>query len=185
LADPTVVRNVCALQAAVNPVRGDIYLVYPDKSGVTNDNADVYFTVLPNGASTWTAPVRVNNPGDATTNDKDQWNPVIAVKPNGTQLFIGYYDRSADPSNTLIHAAGRVGTIDGNGNVTFGPRIQVSSASFPVEGVGDETADYDTAGADDSAFYYTWSDNRNRMLNNALQALANEANVRFSKIPSP
>jgi hypothetical protein len=127
--------------------------------------------------------VRVNNPGNTTVNDKDQWNPVIAVKPNGTQLFVGYYDRSADTNNTLIHAAGRVGTIDATGNVTFGARIQVSAASFPVEELGKEAADYDTAGADDTAFYYTWSDNRNRMFNNSI--LINESNIRFTKIPSP
>jgi hypothetical protein len=120
-------------------------------------------------------------PGNATTNERDQSNPVIAVKPNGTQLFVGYYDRSADPANTLIHSAGRIGTIDGNGNVTFGPRVQVSSANFPVDGAGDEAADYDTAAADDTAFYYTWSDNRNRMFNNTV--LVNEANVRFTKVP--
>jgi hypothetical protein len=40
-----------------------------------------------------------------------------------------------------IQAAGRIGTIDGTGNVTFGPRIQISSASFPVDGVGEEAAD--------------------------------------------
>jgi hypothetical protein len=127
----------------------------------------------------------VNNPGNTTSNDNDQWNPVIAVKPNGTQLFIGYYDRSADTNNTLINATGRVGAIDANGNVTFGPPIQISSGSFPVDGVGEEAADYDTAAADDSAFYYTWSDNRNRMLDGALQVLVNEANVRFTRIPSP
>jgi hypothetical protein len=130
--------------------------------------------------------LRVNNPGNSTP-DKDQWNPVIAVKPNGTQLFVGYYDRSADSNNTLIHAAGRIGTIDGSGNVTFGGRFQVSSASFPVvtEGglAGQSEADYDTATADDSAFYYAWSDNRNRMKQGT--SLRNEGNVRFSKIPSP
>jgi hypothetical protein len=140
--------------------------------------------MLPSGGSSWTAPVRVNNPGNTTTNDKDQWNPVIAVKPNGTQLFIGYYDRSADANNTLIHAVGKIGTIDGAGNVTFGPRLQVSSASFPVA-EPPWKADYDTAAADDTAFYFTWSDDRNRMLSGALQVLVNEANVRFTKIPSP
>ena len=177
-----MVRNVCSLQAAVNPDRGDIYLVYPDTNAPAGDKADIFFTMLPNGGSTWTSPVRVNNPGNSTP-DKDQWNPVIAVKPNGTQLFVGYYDRSADPSNTLIHAAGRIGSIDGSGAVTFGPRIQISPANFPMVDPITEAADYDTAAADDGAFYYTWSDNRNRMYNNAV--LINEANVRFTKIPSP
>jgi hypothetical protein len=47
---------------------------------------------------------------------------------------------------------------------------------------GQFEADYDTATADDSAFYYAWSDNRNRMKQGGLK---NEANVRLSKIPSP
>jgi hypothetical protein len=81
----------------------------------------------------------------------------------------------------LVHAAGRIGSIDGSGAVTFGARIQISSASFPMETV--EAAGYDTAAADDGAFYYTWSDNRNRMLQNSVQALVNEANVRFNQNP--
>jgi hypothetical protein len=176
-----VVRNICSLQAAANPIRGDVYVVYPDTNFVAGDKADIFFTMLPNGGSSWTAPVRVNSAGSSTA-DNDQWNPVIAVKPNGTQLFVGYYDRSADTNNTLIQAAGRIGTIDGTGNVTFGPRIQVSSAGYPVWQF-DEAADYDTAAADDTAFYYTWSDDRNRMYTGST--LVNEANVRFTKIPSP
>jgi hypothetical protein len=58
-------------------------------------------------AATCTTPVSANKPGDTTINESDQWNPVIAVQPNGSELFVGCYDRSADASkNTLIHPAG-------------------------------------------------------------------------------
>jgi hypothetical protein len=42
----------------------------------------------------------------------------------------------------------------------------------------------DTAMADNSAFYYAWSDNRNQMKVGVNQQ-RNEANVRFTKIPPP
>jgi hypothetical protein len=179
--DAPVVRNVCSLQAAASPVRaGEIYLVYPDQSAVGGDKADIFLRVLSNGA--WSQAVRVNNPGNTTTNNKDQWNPVVAVKPNGTELFVGYYDRSADGNNTLVHVAGRIGTIDQNGNVTFGTRIQISASSFTLGDPLNET-DYDTVAADNTGFYYSWTDDRNRMQQGGV--LLNENNVRFTKISSP
>ena len=37
---------------------------------------------------------------------------IIAVKPNGTQLFIGFYDRRLDSANSLIDTFGAVANID-------------------------------------------------------------------------
>ena len=41
---------------------------------------------------------------------------------------------------------------------------------------------FDTATADNSYFYYTWGDNRNRLSDFST---VNEENVRFTKISSP
>jgi len=37
----------------------------------------------------------------------DQWMPVLAVKPDGTQLFMAWYDRRNDTNNSLIDVYGR------------------------------------------------------------------------------
>jgi len=46
----------------------------------------------------WSAPVTVND--DGTTND--QWQPTLAVMPNGERLFVSFYDRRLDVGNSLI-----------------------------------------------------------------------------------
>lgn len=63
-----------------------------------NDKADVFFTRSTNRGTNWTSPLRVNT--DSTTND--QWMPVLAVKPDGTQLFMAWYDRRGDTNNSLM-----------------------------------------------------------------------------------
>src|SRR5262245_34963488 len=78
--------------AAVNPVNGDIYVTYSNKS-VGVDKADVFLVQSADGGVTWGAPVRVND--DATTTD--QWHPTLAVTPDGANLGIFYYSRQEDP----------------------------------------------------------------------------------------
>jgi hypothetical protein len=159
---------------AVNPVTGDLYVAYND-TPLNGDRADIYFTQSTDGGTTWSAPVTVNDDGTTT----DQWQPAIAVKPNGTQLFIGWYDRRNDPGNFFIDTFGAVADIDaGTHAVTFQPNFRISTTSFPpVFGVDPAAnfnymGDYDTASADNSSFYYTWGDNRD----------ATAPDVRFAKI---
>jgi len=75
-------------QAVVNPVNGNIYVVFNDKPAGT-DKADIFFTQSTNSGLRWSARVRVND--DSGTND--QWQPTLAVMPNGEHLFISFYDR--------------------------------------------------------------------------------------------
>ena len=165
-------------QAAVNPVTGDIYVVYNDDT-TGADRGNIYFTQSSDQGATWSAPVQVND--DTTTND--QWQPAISVKPNGTELFIGWYDRRLDPSNSLIDTFGTVGHITGS-SVSFEPNFRISEVSFPVN-IGQDPVvnpsymgDYDTASADNGNFFYTWGDNR-------LPSTAhpgNQSDVRFVRI---
>jgi hypothetical protein len=69
------------------------------------------------GSLTMTGPVRrVNNDRTPT----DQWDPAITVKPGGTELFVGYYSRQNDASNSWIMAYGAKGDIaNGLSNATF------------------------------------------------------------------
>jgi subtilisin-like proprotein convertase family protein len=166
-------------QTAVNPVNGNLYLVYNDNPAGA-DRGDVYFQQSTDGGVTWSAPVRVNN--DATTND--QVFPAIAVTPDGTKLAITWYDRRLDPANLLIDRFGVIASLSGN-TVTFGNNFRITDQSFPavygVDPVVNSTymGDYDMMAADNNYFYTTWGDNRD----NSLAAARKQANVRFAKIP--
>jgi hypothetical protein len=163
---------------AVNPVTGALYLVYNDK-GIGSDLADIYFTQSTNGGASWSNPVRVDD--DLTSND--QWQPDIAVTPDGTKLFSGWYDRRLDPHNSAVNWFGTIADINGS-TVTFRPNFRISSQAFPVV-IGQDPVvnttymgDYDTAVADNSFFYTTWGDNRL-----ADAAHTHNPDVRFSQIP--
>ena len=70
---------------AVNPAKTNhLYVAYADKGTNTNDKADIFFVSSTDGGTNWTSPVRVN-----TVWTNDQLMPVLAVKPDGTKLFMG------------------------------------------------------------------------------------------------
>jgi hypothetical protein len=113
---------------AVNPTKpGHLYLAYADRETNASDQADIFLTRSTDGGTNWTAPFRVN--ADATTND--QWMPVLAVKPDGTQLLMAWYDRRNDTNNSMIDVFGRWGTIATNGNVAFGGEFKITTTNFP------------------------------------------------------
>jgi hypothetical protein len=172
--------------AAVNPTNSqNLYVVYNDVGQASGDKADIFFTQSSNGGTTWTTPIKINN--DTTTTD--QWQPALAVTPDGTHIFITWYDRRNDSTNSLIDRYGVIGSISGS-TVTFGSNFKITEAdagatttSFPAV-VGQDPAinstymgDYDVATADNSFFYTTWGDNR---LSDA--AHTNNPDVRFEKI---
>lgn len=156
-----------------------LYLVVNDKGGA-GDKADVYLSVSTNGGTSWSALQRVNS--DATIND--QFMPVVAIAPDGSRLFVSWYDRRRDPSNSRIEVFGTIGTIAPAGTVTFGANFALSTGSWPVV-IGQDPrinsvymGDYDAAVADATSFYRTWGDNRL-----ASTAHANQPDTRFAKIP--
>ena len=69
--------------------------------------------------------------------------------------------------------------------VTFGPNFRISNQSFaPAVGVDPSVnatyrGDYDTAAADNTYFYYSWSDDRD----DSLARPTKQQNVRFAKFP--
>jgi hypothetical protein len=165
-------------QAAVNAANGDIYVVFNDK-GTGGDRGNIFFTQSSNGGSSWSTPLKLND--DATT--ADQWFPAIAVTPDGSHVFVSWYDRRlSGAGNGLIDRFGVIGTVSGS-TVTFGANGRITDTSFPEvfnQDPGLATTymgDYDTAAADNSFFYTTWGDNR---LSDA--AHAHNPDVRFAKI---
>jgi hypothetical protein len=170
-------------QAAVNPVTGDIYVVYDDQPNVAHDKADIFFTESTDGGNTWSQPLRVND--DAATND--QWQPAIAVTPDGSHLGIFWYDRRLDPADNLIDHYGAIGTISGHA-VSFAPNFRITDVSFPpafdqdalwiAASASSYMGDYDMATADNTFFYTTWGDNRQ-----SDAFFSNQPDVRFARIP--
>jgi len=146
--------------AAVNPVNGNIYVTFANNpAGV--DKADIFVAQSIDGGATWGAPVRVND--DATTTD--QWQPTLAVTPDGSTLGIFYYSRQEDPVNNLFKFYGRTASVSG-ATLTFTPSFAISDvASLPEFGrdsVVNPTymGDYDQAVGTPGAFHVVWSDNR-------------------------
>ncbi len=174
-----IFRSNAFAQAVVNPINNNIYVTFDDK-GAGSDRADVFFTQSTDGGTTWATPVKVND--DATT--RDQWQPAIAVTPNGSKVGIFWYDRRNDPANTMIDRFGAIGTVSGS-TVTFGVNIQITDMAFPPAAGHDPVVnpiymgDYDSVAATDSFFYLTWGDNRSASRGHT----GNNADVRFARVP--
>jgi hypothetical protein len=169
-------------QAAVNRVTGDIYVIYPDQPNGSADKADIFFVESTDGGKKWSKPLRVND--DVTNND--QWQPALAVTPDGGHVGIFWYDRRLDPADNLIDRFGVIGTVSGH-SVTFAPNFRITDVSFPPAFGQDPNiaptymGDYDQAVADNSFFYTTWGDNR--LANPNYPSHANQPDVRLAKIP--
>ena len=145
----------------VNPVDGTMYCVFADR-GTGSDKADVYMVTSTNGGATWSAKVRVNT--DSTTTD--QWQPSIAITPDGTRLGIAWYDRRLDPTNNaLIDYFGVTAALSG-GTVTFNPNVRITTQAFLPDFGRDNVVnpvymgDYDSGSATNSNFVFSWADNR-------------------------
>ena len=166
--------------AAINPVSGHIYVTYDNDASGT-DKADVFMTMSTDGGATWSASTRVND--DATTTD--QWQPTIAVTPNGNNIGIFYYSRQEDAANNLFKYYGRIGSISGS-TVMFDPSFAISDvASLPEfgrDGVVNSVymGDYNHASATNSAFHVVWSDNRDDLPGGAPRK---DPNVYYESIP--
>ena len=122
---------------AVNPVKTNhLYVAYADKGTNGGDKADIYFVRSTDGGTNWTVPERVNT---AWTND--QWMPVLVVKPDGTKLFMAWYDRRGDTNNSMIDVYSRWGTIASNGDVTFYTNdFRITTTNFPPVFAGTDTS---------------------------------------------
>jgi subtilisin-like proprotein convertase family protein len=175
-------RTNTFLQAVANPVDPNLlYAVFNDNP-VGSDRGDIYLTQSFDAGATWSPAVRVND--DPTS--RDQWQPSLAVTPNGTHLFVGFYDRRLSVTNTLIDVWGTIGTISGP-SVTFGRNFRITTASFPPVPGGSSVnpaymGDYDQAVADGELFYYTWGDNRLPNPNDPV-GRPRQPDVRFVGIP--
>jgi hypothetical protein len=188
----------------VNQANGHLYLVYADKvPSPSYDRGDIYFAQSTDGGAHWTSPIRVNSDSGIM----DQWQPVITVKPDGSKLFIAWYDRRNSQGNYEIQTYGVVATLPVIGTSSFANNFAISAVKFVPAFTGSQTTpgsydpvyppdsctvcpsfggiyaehmgDYDTAVSDNSYIYYTWGDNRN------ISRGRYQADVRFVKMQWP
>ncbi len=166
-------------QAVAHPSDpNQLYVIWNDKNGA--DKGNIYFSKTNDAGATWSAPVKVNN--DSGTND--QWQPVLAITPDGTRLFVSWYDRRLDAGNNLFEVFGRNATITGSTVTWDAGDYRITDGASPViigqDPVINSTymSDYDQATADNAFFYRTWSDNRL-----ASTAHTNQPDVRYVKVP--
>jgi hypothetical protein len=153
---------------AVSPTNPqEVYLTYaedPDYNPGTGvdgpDEADVFFLKSTDGGSTWSLPVRVNNDGTTT----DQFEPWVAVKPDGT-IEIAWYDKRNDPANDSFWDVYLARSF--NGGSSFSQNIRVSDASFaaPNTAGGVWFGEYLGLAADNQYSYVAFSSSVNDLAN--------------------
>lgn len=173
--------------AAVNPINGDLYVVYNDCAAAAcagADHGNVFMRRSTDSGATWSAATMVNDDATAT----DQFFPTVAVLPSGGQLMVSFYDRRNDIANNLaIDRYAAIGLVDsGSGAVTFQPNVRVSGQNFPVV-IGQDPAvnatymgDYDQVAADADGFHVIWGDNS--LPNPSQVSHANQPDVRHQFI---
>jgi hypothetical protein len=175
---PAGFRSNSFPQAFVNPVSGNIYVVYNNPTAtVGGDRGNILLRQSTDGGATWSAAIQVND--DATT--RAQYFPAIAVKPDGTGMAVCWYDNRSDAGNVNLERWGATATISGS-TITFGPNFRISPQFPPVFGVDPVVnfvymGDYDQMAADNTNYYTTWGDNRDNSI--AVPSRKN-ANVRFT-----
>ena len=156
---------------------GALYVVFSTR-GEGIDLADVFLTTSSDGGTTWSKPRRLND--DVTTND--QWQPFVAVAPNGA-VGVTWYDRRQDPRNLLIDVFMRIST---DGGASFGQSLKLTNVSFPPPGLNYKLGfppyscymgSYNYMAAAAGNFYVVWTDNR--MVTNGVA----DPNIMFAKVP--
>jgi hypothetical protein len=110
---------------AVNPVTGDLYVAWDDFSNKKGHMASVYLSTLKYGSHRWTQPQLVS----VVARHAIQWEPAIAVTPDGRQLGITWYHQ--DTQTGLIDRCGRIAKILPGGFSLTNP-LRLTTSPFPV-----------------------------------------------------
>jgi hypothetical protein len=153
-------RNFSLPAFAADPTKGTLYLSWADER---NGDADILLARSTDGGTTWSAPVRVND--DPVGNGKDQFQPQVAVAPNGV-VSVMFFDRRNDPNNVLIDTYLAQST---NGGQSFHPNVRVTTVSWnpstdaPLPNPGGLITfigDYQGLAVDNHFAHVFWNDTR-------------------------
>ncbi|HEY7356268.1 MAG TPA: sialidase family protein, partial [Ktedonobacterales bacterium] len=153
-------RNFSLPAFAADSARGTLYLAWSDER---NGDADILLARSTDGGQSWSVPVRVNN--DPVGDGKDQFQPQLAVAPNGV-VSVMFFDRRSDPNNLLIDVYLAQST---DGGQTFYPNVRVTtvasdpSIDAPVPDDGSNVTffgDYQGLAVDNHFAHVFWNDTR-------------------------
>jgi hypothetical protein len=153
-------RNLSLPTFAVSPKDGSMAVAWAD---MRNGDADILLSRSSNGSS-WSKPYRVNH--DALGNGKDQFQPELAVAPNGTYTC-AWFDRRHDPNNRLINEEIAQSS---DGARTFGHNFAVTKKMWDPaidaphpEGDPKVTfiGDYQALAVDNHTVHPLWNDTQN------------------------
>lgn len=143
---------------AADPAHGKLYIAWADKG--TGDS-DILFAASSDQGSTWTAPLRVND--DPTSNGANQFQPQLAVAPNGV-LTVSFFDTRRDPQHHLIDV---YLAQSADGGATFAANVRVTTQSWdptidaPIDGSGLQfIGDYQGLAVNNQFVYPFWNDTR-------------------------
>lgn len=153
-------RNLSLPTFAVSSKDGSLAIAWSD---LRNGDADILLARSSDGV-TWSAPYRVNH--DRLGNGKDQFQPALAVAPNGVWTA-AWFDRRHDPANRLINEEIAQST---DGARTFGRNLAVTkrmwdpaidapkpSPTSKVTFIGD----YQGLAVDNRTVHPMWNDTQN------------------------
>jgi hypothetical protein len=154
-------RNTSLPSFAISPRDGALILTWAD---YRHRDADIMATSSTDRGTTWSPAVRVNH--DSKHDNKDQFQPVIAVAPNGV-FTCAWFDRRFDPNNRLIDEVVAQSTTDGR---TWSHIIRVTPRSWDPaigaprpEGKPTNTfiGDYQALAVDNLNVHPLWNDTEN------------------------
>jgi hypothetical protein len=167
-------ENARPPQPAVDPRRGDLYVVYGSGGAHASegepapDPQELYFTASEDAGETWSEPLQITD-GEDTPADK--FEPGISVAPNG-RIDVAWHDFRNDP-----FGPGQIGaffrgerywdvyyTHSTDGGAAWAPNVRVTK-TFVDGGEGATFNNIDVRGpmgiaSTDSAAYIAWADSR-------------------------
>lgn len=129
-----------------------------------NGDADIYTSRSSDGGKTWSSPYRLNH--DRLRDGKDQFQPALAVAPNGT-FTCSWFDRRRDPKNHNIDVYIAQSLNDG---ATFGHNYRVTQHSWDpaidaprADGKASTTfiGDYQALAVSNATVHPLWNDTQN------------------------
>jgi hypothetical protein len=157
----TSFRNLSLPTFVISPVDGSMAVAWADER---YGDADVLASSSKDGGRTWSAPVRVNH--DPKSDGKDQFQPELAVAPNGVYTC-SWFDRRYDPNDKFIDVVVAQSTNDAR---AFGTNVRVTRHSWDPsidapepEGHTSNTfiGDYQALAVDNQTVHPLWNDTQN------------------------
>jgi hypothetical protein len=119
---------------AVDPSRGNLYIVWQDGRFSGNAHDDIAFSMSTNGGLSWSSPIKANQtPNYIPSSHQQAFNPSVAVTASGL-VGVTYYDFRYDSGSGPTQTDSWVGLADpSQPNVTFGSEQRLTDNSFNLQ----------------------------------------------------